>query len=167
MNGQLEADSSSLVADWSLFNGTLLPLIKRKMNHRYSGPWRAQRWEFKCNWQCGSTAGLELCDFWANGGQIQSPSAARGRGLGRCAVCNRLICLLDFIYIDLRMYSVSGADQLCVRTNWAFLYLCLTHITLQWSHHDATLKPHCCAFEALITNCNFLFCIINASEKDR
>lgn len=38
MNGQLEADSSSLVADWSLFNGTPVSLIKRKMNHRYSSP---------------------------------------------------------------------------------------------------------------------------------
>lgn len=38
MDGQLEADFSSLVADWSLFNGTPVSLIKRKMNHRYSGP---------------------------------------------------------------------------------------------------------------------------------
>lgn len=81
MNGQLEADSSSLVADWSLFNGTPVSLIKRKMNHRYSSPQehRAQNLiVIGCVAARGGAAASVCLGMCVNSGQLQSDSEAHG-----------------------------------------------------------------------------------------
>lgn len=87
MNGQLGADSSSSVADWSLFNGTPVSLIKRKMNHRYSGPrGAAAAADFNCNWVCSSSSSGSVCvslcvsvcySFGGSGGLQRSVGSAK------------------------------------------------------------------------------------------
>lgn len=117
MNGQLETDYSCLVADWSLFNGTPVSLIKHKMNHRYPGPEEHPAQNLIVI-GCVAAFRVKLCvcvreHFCGKGGQPQSYSAAHGClrhyihysqvtcvcGIG-CVFCN--ICadlLVDFNHI--------------------------------------------------------------------
>lgn len=123
MNGQLGADSSSLVADWSLFNGTPVSLIKRKMNHRYPGLEEHWAQNLTVIW-CSSAPGsrLRVCEsVRVNSGQSRSYSDARGCfSEALYVICWMCACSSLVFYLHYRHWSAkfqslrtSAAAQLC------------------------------------------------------